>query len=59
MADDPVGINLRGAFRVKRNHLELAEVCLTDVKVLWTHVVDVRNVVLIKVVFASISTAIT
>jgi len=59
MADDPVRINLRGAFRVQRNHLELAEVGLTNVEVLWAHVVDVRHVVLVKVVFASISTAIT
>lgn len=59
MADDPVRINLRSAFGVQRNHLELAEVCLTNVKVLRTHVVDVRNVVLVKVIFASISTTIT
>lgn len=59
MADDPVRINLGGAFGVQRNHLELAEVCLTNIKVLWTHVVDVRHIVLVKVIFASISTAIT
>lgn len=59
MADDPVGINLRGAFGVQRNHLELAEICLANVKVLGTNVVDVRHVVLVKVIFASISTTIT
>lgn len=59
MADDPVGINLRGTFGVQRNHLELAEVCLANVKVLGTHVVDVGHVVLVKVIFAGISTTIT
>jgi len=58
MADNPVRINLGGAFWIQRNHLELAEVCLTDIKVLRTHVIDVRHTVLIEIIFASISTAI-
>ena len=59
MANHPVGVNLRGAFGVQGNHLELSEVCRTDVKVFWTYVIDVGHVVLVKVVFASIPTAIT
>lgn len=59
MADDPVRINLRSAFGVQRNHLEFAEVCLTNVKVLWAHIIDVGHVVLVKVIFTSISTTIT
>lgn len=59
MADNPVRINLGGAFGVQRYHLELAEVCLTNAKVLGTHVIDVRHIVLVKVIFASVSTTIT
>lgn len=59
MADYPVGVNLWGALGVQRHHLELAEVCLADVKVLGTNVIDIRHVVLVKVILASISTAIT
>lgn len=58
MPDNPVRINLGGAFWIQRNHLELAEVCLTDIEVLRTNIIDIRNVVLVKVVFASISTTI-
>lgn len=59
MTDNPVRVNLGGAFGVQRNHLELAEVCLTNAKVFWTHIIDVGHVVLVKVIFASISATIT
>ena len=59
MPDHPVGVNLGGTRGVQRNHLESAEVCFADVKVLRTHVIDVQNIVLIKIVFAHITTAIT
>lgn len=54
----PVGVDLGCAFGVQRNHLELAEVRLADVKVLWTHVNDVGHVVLVEVVFAGVATTI-
>lgn len=59
MPDHPVGVNLGGTLRVQRNHLESAEVCFTDGKVLWAHVIDVWNTVLVEIVFARITTAIT
>lgn len=58
MPDHPVGVNLGGARGVQRNHLESAEVCFTDGKVLWTHIIDVQNVILVKIVFAYVATAI-
>lgn len=59
MPDHPVRVNLRGAFGVQRNHLESAEVCFADGEVLWANVIDVQNIVLVKIVFARITTAIT
>lgn len=59
MPDHPVGVNLGGALRVQRNHLESAEVCFTDRKVLWAHIINVQNIVLVEIVFADITTTIT
>lgn len=59
MSYHPVGVDLGRSLGVQGNHLELPEVRLADVKVLRTHVVDVRDVVLVKVVFANISATIT
>ena len=59
MPDHPVGVNLGGALGVQRNHLESAEVCFTDGKVLRAHIMDVQNIVLVKIVFAHVTTAIT
>lgn len=58
VADDPVGINLRGALWIQRNHLESTEVCFTNGKVLGAHVINVQNFVVIKVIFTRITTAI-
>ncbi|TNN87265.1 hypothetical protein EYF80_002467 [Liparis tanakae] len=58
MPDHPVGVNLGGARGVQGNHLESAEVCFTDVEVLRAHVMDVQNTVLVKIVFAHVTTAI-
>lgn len=58
VADNPVGINLRGALWIQRNHLESTEVCFADGKVLWAHVINVQNAVVIKIIFARITTAI-
>lgn len=58
VADDPVGINLRGALWIQRNHLESTEVCFTDGKVLGAHVINVQNFVGIKIIFTRITTAI-
>jgi hypothetical protein len=58
MPDHPVGVDLRGAFRVQRNHLEPAEVCFADVIVLWADVMDIQHFVLVKVIFANIPSAI-
>lgn len=59
MANNPVRVNLRCAFGVQRNHLEFPEICLTNVKVLWTYIVDVGHIVLVKVILAGITTTIT
>lgn len=59
MPHHPVGVDLRGACWVQRHHLESAEISFTDGKVLRAHVIDVQNTVLIKVVFADITTTIT
>ena len=59
VAYHPVRVNLRGAFGVQGHHLELSEVRLTDVKVFGAYIVDVRHVVLVEVIFASVTTAIT
>ena len=58
MTDHPVGVDLRGARGVQRNHLEPAEVCFADGKVFWADIVDIQYVVLVKVVFAHIPAAI-
>lgn len=58
VANHPVRVNLRGAFGVQGHHLELPEVCLADVKVFGAYVVDVGHVVLVEVIFASITTAV-
>lgn len=59
MADDPVGIDLSGALGVQGDHLEVAEVGLTDGIVFRTHVVDVGDAVIVKVVFTSITPSVT
>lgn len=56
MANDPVGINLSGALGVQVDHLEVPEVCLADGVVLGTHVVNIRNTVVVEVVFTSVPT---
>lgn len=58
VADHPVGVDLGGARGVQRNHLESAEVCLADGKVFWADIVNVEHVVLVKVVFAHVPSAI-
>lgn len=58
VADNPVGVNLRGALWIQRNHLESTEVCFTDGKVLWAHIVNVQNTVVIEIIFTGVSTAI-
>lgn len=58
MPDHPVGVDLGCTLGVQRNHLESAEVSLTDGEVLRAHVVDVQNIILVKIVFAHIPTSI-
>lgn len=58
MANNPVRVNLRCAFGVQRYHLEFTEVCLTNIKIFRTHVVDVGHIVLVKIILAEITTTI-
>jgi len=58
MSDHPVGIDLSGSLRIQVDHLELSEVCDTDGIVLRTHVKNIWNTVVVKVVFAGISSPI-
>lgn len=59
VSDHPVGINLSGSLWIQVDHLELPEVCFTDGIVLRTHVKDVWDTVVVKVIFAGISSSIT
>lgn len=54
----PVGINLSGSLWIQVDHLELPEVCNADGIVLWTHIQYVWNTVIVKVVFAGVSSSI-
>lgn len=58
MANDPVGINLSGALGVQVDHLEVPEVRLADGVVLRTHVVNIRDTIIVKVIFTSVPTPI-
>ena len=58
MANDPVGINLSGALGVQVDHLEVPEVCLADGVVLRTHIVNIRDTVIVEVIFTSVPTPI-
>lgn len=59
MSDHPVGINLCGSFRIQMHHLEFPEVCHTDGIVLRTHIEDIWDTVVVKVIFACIPSSIT
>lgn len=59
MPDNPVGVDLGGTLGVQRNHLESAEVGFTDGKVFRAYIIDVQNIILIKIIFAHITTSIT
>lgn len=59
MPDHPVGVNLRGAFRIQGNHLESSEIGFTDGKVLRAHIMDIKDIILVKIILADISTTIT
>lgn len=59
MSDHPVGINLGSAFRIKGDHLETAEVRFADGKVLWANVINIQDVVLVEIIFANITSAVT
>lgn len=58
MTNNPVRVNLRCALGIQRNHLEFTEVCLTDVNIFRTHIIDVGHFVLIKIILADITTTI-
>lgn len=59
MAYHPVRVVLGCPFGVQRNHLELAEIGLTDINVFRANVIDVGHIVLVKVIFASITSTVT
>lgn len=58
VSDHPVGINLSGSLRIQVDHLELPEVCDTDGIVLRTHIKNIWDIVIIKVIFAGIPSSI-
>lgn len=55
----PMGVDLKGSLGVQVHHLKLPEVRNTDGIVLWARVKEVRNVVIVKVIFTGITTAIS
>ena len=59
VSDHPVWIDLSCSLGVQMDHLELSEVSDADGVVLWAHVEDVRDVVIVKVVFAGVTSAVT
>lgn len=59
MADHPVGVNLCGALGIQMHHLEVPEVSLTDGAVFRAHIINVKDTVIVKVIFASISSPVT
>lgn len=58
MSDHPVRIDLSGSLGIQVDHLELSEVCSTYRIVLWAHVQNIRDAVIVKVVFAGVSSSI-
>lgn len=56
---NPVWIILGCPFGIQGNHLKPSEVSLTDVHIFRADVINVWHTVLVKVIFASISTSIT
>lgn len=59
VTNNPVGINLRCSLRIQGNHLESTEVCLTYVNILRADVINVINLVIVKIIFACIAPPIT
>lgn len=55
----PVRINLSGSLRIQVDHLELPKVGGSDSIVLWTHIKNIWDTVIVKVVFAGIPSSIT
>lgn len=58
MSNHPVGVDLRCSLGVQVHHLKLPEVGDADGVVLRTHVKEVRDVVVVKVVFAGVSSTV-
>lgn len=59
MANDPVGVDLSSALGVQVDHLEVPEVGFTDGTIFRTHVINVWDAVIVKVVLASVPTSVT
>lgn len=59
VTDDPVGIDLGRSCGIKRNHLEPAEVCFTDAKVLRANVINIWHVIDVKVILANVASSIS
>lgn len=59
VANNPVGINLSCSLGVQRDHLELSEISFTDGIVFRTYIKNIWNIVIVKVIFANITSAIT
>lgn len=55
----PVGVDLKGSLGIQVYHLKLPKVCNTDGIVLWASIEEIRNVVVVKVIFTGITTAIS
>lgn len=58
MSDHPVGINLSSSLGIQVDHLEFPEVCGTDGTVLRAHIKNIRDTVVVKVIFAGIPSSI-
>lgn len=58
VSDHPVWINLSGSLGIQVDHLELPEVCDTDGVVLRTHIKNIWDTVVVKVIFAGVASSI-
>lgn len=56
--DHPVRIDLSGSLGIQVDHLELPEVCSGDGVVLRAHVENIWDAVVVKVVYAGVSSSI-
>lgn len=59
VANNPVGVNLSCTLGIQGDHLKLSEISFTDVIIFRAHIINIWDAVIVKVIFADITSAIT